>query len=337
MSRKANPTAIGAFIIGGLVLLIVALGYLASGKFFQKTEDYITYFEEAAGGLKVGAAVRAKGVTIGEVLEIGLYQDHDTDIIYVPVRYNLNLTLMEELGLDVERSDSAEEQRRQLAESIDRGLRAKMKVSSIVSGVKYIELDYVPDPSPGDPVMPEGKYAEIPAQLSPMAGIGKGAGDVLASLSKLDIEGINNTLLAILQTLDSKAEDLDLGEISESLVSTIDSYKRITDEDQLPASIGKLNETLENLNRVVSVVEASAVPLLANIDSTSAEMTAAMRAIRASTERTGAMLSPESGLRYNLESTLSELSEAAKAIRRLAELLERNPSALLRGQQQDQN
>lgn len=37
MSKKASPTAIGAFVVGAIALAVAGIVVLGSGRFFQKT------------------------------------------------------------------------------------------------------------------------------------------------------------------------------------------------------------------------------------------------------------------------------------------------------------
>ena len=53
MSSKANPSAIGAFVIGGLALAIGAVLVLGGGRFFEDSSTYVMYFDGSVSGLRV--------------------------------------------------------------------------------------------------------------------------------------------------------------------------------------------------------------------------------------------------------------------------------------------
>ena len=72
MSRKANPTLIGAFVLGAVVLAIAATLLLAGGSWFGERRQHVLYFEGAAQGLQVGAPVVFLGVKVGTVKQIQL-------------------------------------------------------------------------------------------------------------------------------------------------------------------------------------------------------------------------------------------------------------------------
>ena len=67
MSKKANPTVIGVFVVAALAIAVAAIVTLGSGKLFKQTETFVMYFESSLSGLDVGAPVELQGVRIGEV------------------------------------------------------------------------------------------------------------------------------------------------------------------------------------------------------------------------------------------------------------------------------
>ena len=58
MSRKANPTVIGAFVIGGVVIGVAALLVLGSGKVFHRMRPFVLYLQGDVTGLRIGSPVR---------------------------------------------------------------------------------------------------------------------------------------------------------------------------------------------------------------------------------------------------------------------------------------
>ena len=51
MSKKSNPVAIGAFVVGAIALGLVGLMVFGSGRFFRETYTYVLYFESDVSGL----------------------------------------------------------------------------------------------------------------------------------------------------------------------------------------------------------------------------------------------------------------------------------------------
>jgi paraquat-inducible protein B len=70
MRRSANMTLIGAFVVGGIVLIIAAVILLGAGSFSGTKPTAISYFEDSVSGLDIGAPVKFRGVTIGKVSQV---------------------------------------------------------------------------------------------------------------------------------------------------------------------------------------------------------------------------------------------------------------------------
>src|SRR6476661_9974291 len=67
MSARANPTAVGLFLLGALVIAIIGTAVLASGTWFQSNTTFISFFPESVNGLANGAPVKFQGVPVGRV------------------------------------------------------------------------------------------------------------------------------------------------------------------------------------------------------------------------------------------------------------------------------
>ena len=60
MSRQANPTAIGAFVVGAVVLAVAAFALFGGAQMFAQKNRYVALFDEPTNGLRVGANVLHK-------------------------------------------------------------------------------------------------------------------------------------------------------------------------------------------------------------------------------------------------------------------------------------
>ena len=78
MSKPANKTMIGLFVVGAIVLIVVAIGVLGSGKFFKRQFNYFMVFEGSVKGLNVGSPVVFRGVKVGVVSVIRMHFNYAT-------------------------------------------------------------------------------------------------------------------------------------------------------------------------------------------------------------------------------------------------------------------
>ena len=67
MSTRVNSAAIGGFVVGAIVLLLVALLVWGGTGLLRSKLTYVLFFDSAVTGLNKGAPVLARGVKIGEV------------------------------------------------------------------------------------------------------------------------------------------------------------------------------------------------------------------------------------------------------------------------------
>jgi paraquat-inducible protein B len=138
MSKRANPTVIGAFVVGAVVLVTAAVGVLGSGRFFRTIYPAVLFFEGDVNGLRVGAPVKFKGIQLGEVTSIllklgdtpGGAEDKQTQLI--PVFVSLDQANI------VARGSTVKPDRETLAQFVKRGMRGQLKMESFVTGVLYV-------------------------------------------------------------------------------------------------------------------------------------------------------------------------------------------------------
>ena len=70
MSKQASKALIGGFVLGAVILVAAATVIFGSGRFFSEKQVFVLYFDGAVNGLNVGAPVKFRGVTIGQVRKI---------------------------------------------------------------------------------------------------------------------------------------------------------------------------------------------------------------------------------------------------------------------------
>ena len=57
MSSKANPTLIGAFVVGAVALAVAAVAILGGGRWLTPSNKFVMYFQGSVAGLQIGAPV----------------------------------------------------------------------------------------------------------------------------------------------------------------------------------------------------------------------------------------------------------------------------------------
>jgi paraquat-inducible protein B len=332
MSKPANKTMIGAFVVVAVALAVAAVVLFGSGKFFRKTEPWLTFFQGSVKGLNVGSPVVFRGVQIGQVTDIIVGFDPTKLEVLIPVLLEIDPEKFKDIGPREERSDLSMHEA-----LIARGLRAQLQMQSLVTGQLLINLDFYPD-TPAkligmhrfkDKMKFEDRW-EIPSVPTPLQELEKALSELnikeitedikkaMNGIAKLasspDVhEGIGilkNTLLAVQKlahNLDSKIEPLATG-IDQTLVEAragIGDARKLMNE-QGPALVSKIEKAAESAT--TALVQANTT--LKTIENLSEEGTA---------------------LRYEVSAALTEIAAASRSVRVLADFIEQHPDAILRG------
>ena len=318
MSTKANPAAIGAFVVGAVALTVVAVLVLGSGKLFKKTTRVVCFFTGDVMGLNVGAPVKFKGVDVGSVAEVRLRISEQTGVptaetvkegLRIPVVIDLDNDKVTQEGvdrrLDVER----------VKQLIQLGLRAQLVSQSLVTGLLLVKLDFNPDVPPVFVLPRDSKLIEIPTMPTSLQQIQAAAQDVVRRLENIDLERLVG-----------------------AATGALESVQRLTDSSALKAAVDDLPETvatakaaLASAKDLMTRVDAEQGPLLQSLRGTSQRASVALDHAAATFESVGAMIAPTAPLAVDLSATLQELTMAAHSVRLLADTLDRNPSVIVRG------
>jgi paraquat-inducible protein B len=322
MSIRANPTAIGLFLLGALVLMVGGTAVLASTTWFAKRSTFVSFFQESVNGLENGAPVKFQGVPVGTVTGILIQIDERDKTFQVPVQYEIDLTrLTTQLGTFVDLADASV-----MRQQIANGLRSQLQLESIVTGQLYIELSYRSDPAPAVLETHTTAFPEIPTSPSLMSALGTGAGSLVADM------------MQVLFQVNQMLADVDMPEINAAVVASAEAVERMVNSPeiiealaQVPIMTARVNQTMEQIGLIVGQAGAAIEPMQVQIRATNDEMIATLQALRRTVEETHGLLSTDSGLGYGLQDTLASLRDAANALSLLATSLEQNPDMLIRG------
>ncbi len=320
MSQKANKTLIGAFVIGGLVLALIAVAVIGSGRLFSTPMRFVMFFDSSLKGLAPGSMVTFRGVPIGRVADIRMTGNVETMQFSIPVYVDLNSTGSESNPLLEAYDDSG-----LLQEMINKGLRARLNNQSLLTGQLLIEMDFYPDETTNSPPIVLTTFEDypviptIPSQLD----------TVWQRISELPIDKIADNLLTISERITELIELPGLsalpGNLNETLedaqetmvtmTNTLNSFKTLTVtanrmaealEKGAPSDLQRLRVLVDNYSKLAGNVERS----LSNLNT---------------------VIGPNTVTVIEINKALREISDAARAVRALASLLERQPEALLKG------
>lgn len=328
MGKRANPVVVGAFVVGAVVLAVVGVALFGSGRLFRTTYPYVLYFSGDVNGLKVGAPVKFKGVEIGSVQdvllnvsEIGLLDgatapEGDPAKVRIPVIIEIDQDVLAHKGGKVKPDPET------VRRLVDLGLRAQLSMESFVTGLLYVKLDIHRGSALNMVADPTVKIPEIPTLPTPFEEVQMKAAEFFAKLKEADLEGL-------VENLGSAIDGIDRLVNSAKLQETLDALPGLA--RNLDGAIGRVNTTLAEVENLARGLDAKLDPLGKSFEAASHDAGEALRAASRTLDNANIVLQPNSPIMYQLGRSLADLAQAAQAIRRLAEDLERNPSALVRG------
>jgi len=324
MNKQISPTLMGAFVVGALALLVIAIVALGSGRLFRKTYEFVLYFQGSVNGLNVGAPVKYKGVELGSVTDI-LLQLEKMEPGRIPVIIELDAKKLAGRGFRGSILVDPDE----LQRAIDQGLRGQLRMESFVTGVLYVALDQYPN-NPAQFVLPQGsRYQEIPTVPTELEQVQDEVRVVFAKLAKIDFDAAIVAITDAFEGIDRLAKSPALNNSLKSL------------EQTMP----KVDEAVVNIRRLAANLDKNANDLSSDLQQTSAVARDTMAEIETAAKQAGitlkegegtlasarAVIDPESPTFYEVRKSLREISGAARALRILADYLERNPTALIFG------
>ncbi len=341
MANRVSSAAIGAFVLSSLGLAAIAAVILGSGKLMQRPHDFICMFQGSLNGLKVGAAVKVRGVQIGVVKQIqlrlheGQGELRQVSIAQQPMPVILEL---DEREFKSKGGGSKAFHQGRLDELIKAGLRAQLNMESLLTGLLYVDLNFHPHAplhlylEPGS-----GPYPEIPTIPTQLEQIREDATRALAKIGEVDFKRLTDAITDAGLSVKQLAGDPQLHQ-------AIASVNRIVSDPDLRRAIDQLDETLVNVNKAVVSVKntidrtgSKIDPVVASFQKTSTDLQAALAQAQSTLASAQLLLSPGSPMTHKLDATLAELTDASRSIHDLADYLQRNPSALIRGRYVDGN
>jgi len=322
MSKQANKTMIGAFVVGAVALVVAGVLAFGSGKFLKEIQPFVMYFDGSVKGLDEGASVVFQGVKIGTVTSIKLRYNPDEDALEIPVFIEIEPDRIENRGRGERRRSTVEEG---MADLVERGLRAQLQMQSLVTGKLMIDLAFRPD-TPVRLIGSDPDYPEVPT-------IQTGLQELAEKLEKAPIEEIFEKLHAAVEGIEKVVNSPEVMGAITSLNDTLDAAEKLIEnvDKHVDPLLTATEETVRETHKLVRNVDGKVGTLAAGAEGAIKSAAVAIDQANETLESIEASAGDDSNLYYEANNALIELSAAARSIRLLADYLNRHPESLLRG------
>lgn len=332
MSKKANPTMIGGFVVGGIALVVAALAVFGSGRLLTHRPRAVAFFQGNVQGLSVGSPVTVRGVPVGTVTDIQLRLDPKTMQPIIPVYMEFDTKRFLFTGA----VSAGLAKQAPMTIAIANGLHAKLVMQSLVTGQLAVELDLDPN-EPRRLVGADRSTVEIPTSRSDIEKL-------KSVVAGLPLDKIAATSLRFLQDADRLVTSKDVTRLLSSLGTTSDNLNQlvVVARDDLPALTGEVRNTAQSSREALAAATKAMIELQTALGSANQLLTtdgrSALRAAISALRNAQSVLANANGLiattspqRYDIDQALRNLSAASRSLRVFANDLERRPNALIVG------
>jgi len=241
VATEPHKFQVGVFVIASTALAIGTIIWLGASRYFEDTQQFVSYFSESVQGLDPGAAVRYRGVPSGRVAGIRIAPD--TELIEVS------------MDIDVETAKIITK---------DPNLRTMLQLSGI-TGLRYVEIDRRSGTAlrqsptltfdPPAPVLPsaQSSFKEIQSALA----------DIYDQFMQMNLPSIAAEGRSVLEAANTLLRDDRIDTILTNLKSTSESTRDIARNVEAITTNVKLAPAIDTATQA----SAAAKDLFVNLNS----------------------------------------------------------------------
>ncbi len=254
MTVKAHPRLVGAFVLGAVALLLVAIALLSSEGWFVRKDRFTVYFPGSVKGLNRGASVTFRGVKVGEVIDVKAFLTGREDpLIQIEAVIEIRANVVE-TPKGVPPLFLAGATPEEFANGLlGRGIRARLMSASLLTGQRYVDLDFLPkEPARFAALHP--RYPELPTTPTALEKLGDRADDFIAKLVDLPLADMLND---VREAIGAARKLLESPELKEVIAKASGAARRMDGTlADLQKTLGVADKTLGTVGSEASLTGA---------------------------------------------------------------------------------
>lgn len=318
MSPKLYKTTVGAFVIIGILLFTAGVVLLGGGRLFGESLKYVLYFDGSVSGLAIGAPVVFRGVPMGSVTQISLVANARDSNVTIPVTIQIDDQSFIRADGDT-LSEHAQEEI--IHRMVERGLRARLQLASLITGQYRVELDFFPNtPMNFRSANPQSEIPTIPSPIDTLQ----------RAITRLPIEQMLDSLTAVLSNITEAVGNGQLKALVDEITATVKSAKEFLSDGPLMKS---LQNGIGAIESAANTASREAPGAIASFQKAMNSLAGAANELRRVADSADDAIGKDSPTMNDLRRLLKDAAAAARALRNFADMLERNPEALIKGRQ----
>lgn len=336
-ASNTNRWKLGLFVTVAVALTVATLMWLGISQLQRKTTPAYFYFSESVSGLGIGSTVEFLGVEVGRVEEIFPAPDRR----HIEVRAGIYVDTLEAWGI----SPSQFENRISGQSFVGEDIRGKL-VTKALTGVSLIEIDvFDPEKNPKPEYTFPIPWETIHTVPSTIKSFERGLMDALERWPE-----IADSAAGVLRGLDEGLQEIDFSRISTEVVVTLERAEELmatleasplVDENsetvkqfdatllELRGLVAELRGTNGAVERFVGSFEGAAGAIQGDFEGS--DIPAAVASIEAAGTGFEETSQEVTELVHGLRGSLIQLNATLRSIQGIAEMLARDPGALLYG------
>ena len=246
MSAETKYFKLGMFVLISVFVAVGAIVVFGAGTFMRKKVMAETYVDESVQGLDVGAAVKFRGVHVGQLEKID----------FAAVRYGVRdsrIRLSLAFHSESLKGFAGADPDGKLREMIGEGLRIRLASAGLTGGL-YLELDnFDPKDHPIPEVAWPMEYTYLPSIPSTNVRMMARVENVLEHVEKMRVDVISDKVIALLESLDKTVKTLqpaldDVRKFADEATLLARDTRKVFAEDvgkELRSLVVQIRETLE--------------------------------------------------------------------------------------------
>ncbi|PXW84942.1 paraquat-inducible protein B [Nitrosomonas sp. Nm84] len=204
--------------------------------------EYVLHFSGSVRGLSLGAPVEFKGIPIGEVIDINMEFNAESNDIMIPVTIEVVPNSMIFKGVSNQMEFIRDNHKTVMNDLIKRGMRAQLKTGNYMTGQLFVDLDFIPD-APTASINWRETPPVFPTTPTPFEEISTTIASLVKKLKTLPLEKIGSQFQDSVITLTSTMQE------TERLVQTLNT-------SVTPAITATLDQTRKTLATVEQTIQS---------------------------------------------------------------------------------
>ncbi|AKH38127.1 MULTISPECIES: PqiB family protein [Nitrosomonas] len=194
--------------------------------------EYVLHFSGSVRGLSLGAPVEFRGIPVGEVIDIDMEFNAESNEIMIPVTIEFIPESIIFKGVPNQKEFIRSHHKTVMNAFVKRGMRAQLKTGNYMTGQLFIDLDFIPD-TPIASINWEKTPPVFPTTPTPFEEISTTLTSLIKKLKNLPLDKIGSqfqdTVIKLTSTM-QKTEQLVHAlntSVTPSIIATLDQTQKM--------------------------------------------------------------------------------------------------------------